>query len=62
MILALRRQRQRQVASLVGLQMEFQDSQGLHRETLSQSLQKKKKKKKEKKEILTCSFDYQRNR
>ena len=47
MILALRRQRQ--VASLVGLQMEFQDSQGLHRETLSQSLQKKKEKKERKK-------------
>ena len=46
LILALRRQRQ--VASLVGLQMEFQDSQGLHRETLSQSLQKKEKKERKK--------------
>ena len=47
MILALRRQRQ--VASLVGLQIEFQDSQGLHRETLSQNLKRKKKKKKKEK-------------
>ena len=46
MILALRRQRQ--VASLVGLQMEFQDSQGLHRETLSQNLKRRKRKKEKK--------------
>ena len=47
LISALRRQRQRDLLSrgLPGLHGEFQDSQGLHRETLSQDTKLKNRKK-----------------